>query len=179
MYQQCRDYQSQSNNFLNSYKTFRDRKNPTPPDIQECEWIWTHEQKIPSKTSLTEALSKAPVLKYFSESDLPKNLGDASKDALGFVQMQHGKPVTSVRRALTVAERRYSKIEKELFCPILGMERNQKYLLAKKVILVTDQKPLIFFMHEPKASAPKARAPFCRDFSNMTTRYTLSLGKLC
>lgn len=34
---------------------------------------------------IKEALSKAPVLKYFSESDLPKNLGDASKDALGFV----------------------------------------------------------------------------------------------
>lgn len=34
---------------------------------------------------IKEALSKALVLKYFSESDLPKNLGDASKDALGFV----------------------------------------------------------------------------------------------
>ena len=79
--------------------------------------------------------------------------------------------------ALPVGERRYSQIEKELFCPILGMERNQKYLLANKVILVTDQKPLIFFMHEPQASAPKA--PFCRDFSNKTTRYTLILGKLC
>ena len=34
---------------------------------------------------IKETLSKAPLLKYFSESDLPKNLGDASKDALGFV----------------------------------------------------------------------------------------------
>ena len=51
------------------------------------------------------------------------------------------------------------------------MERNQRYVLAKKVILVTDQKPLIFFIHEPQAVAPMARAPFCRDFSNMTTRY--------
>lgn len=31
---------------------------------------------------IKETLSKAPLLKYFSESDL---LGDASKDALGFV----------------------------------------------------------------------------------------------
>lgn len=72
---------------------------------------------------IKETLSKAPLLKYFSESDLPKNLGDVPKDALGFVKMQHGKPVTSVRVALPVGERRYSQIEKELFCPILGMEK--------------------------------------------------------
>ena len=40
-------------------------------------------RKMPSKTSKT--LFGAPVLEYFSESDLPENLGDASKDALGFV----------------------------------------------------------------------------------------------
>lgn len=34
---------------------------------------------------IKETLSKAPLLKYFSESDLPKNLGDVPKDALGFV----------------------------------------------------------------------------------------------
>ena len=62
--------------------------------------------------------------------------------------------------ALPVGERRYSQIEKELFCPILGMERNQKYLLAKKVILVTDQKPLIFFMHEPKHQLLRLERPF-------------------
>ena len=58
------------------------------------------------------------------------------------------------------------------------MERNQQYVLAKKVILRTDQKPLVFFIHEPQASAPKARAPFCGDFSSMTTKYATSLGKV-
>ena len=56
----------------------------TPPDSQECEWIWTQEQKNAFE-EIKDAVSKAPVLKYFSEIDLTENLGDASKDAIGFV----------------------------------------------------------------------------------------------
>ena len=92
--------------------------------------------------------------------------------------MQLGKPVTSISRALPVAERKHSQIEKQFFCPVLGMERNQQYVLGKKVILGTDQKPLVFFTHEPQASAPKARALYCGDFSSMTTRYATSPGKV-
>ena len=87
--------------------------------------------------------------------------------------MQHGKPVTSISMALQAAERKYT-----FFAPVLGMERNQQYVLAKKAILGTDQKPLVFFTHEPQASASKARTPFCGDFSNMTTRCATSLGKV-
>ena len=48
----------------------------TPPDSQECEC---------DSQEIKDAVSKAPVLKYFSEIDLTETLGDASKDALGFV----------------------------------------------------------------------------------------------
>ena len=80
----------------------------------------SHEQK----DAFEDAVSKAPLLKYFSESDLTENLGDASKDGLQFLQMQHGQPGKSLTGALAVAERKYWQIEKEFLAPVLVMERN-------------------------------------------------------
>ena len=60
---------------------------------------------------------KAPIVKYFSESDLKEHQGDASKDKLSFLLMEHGQPVTSRSGALPLAVRKCSKIEKEFFCP--------------------------------------------------------------
>ena len=98
---------------------------------------------------------KALVLKYFSEGDLTEDQGDASKVMLSFLLMQHIQPVTSCDGALPLAMRTYSQIEKESLAPVLGMERNHQYVFVKKVILQADQKPLIVFMQEPVASAPK------------------------
>ena len=74
---------------------------------------------------------------------------------LSFLLMQHIQPVTSCDGALPLAMRTYSQIEKESLAPVLGMERNHQYVFVKKVILQADQKPLIVFMQEPVASAPK------------------------
>ena len=98
---------------------------------------------------------KALVLKYFSEGDLTEDQGDDSKVMLSFLLMQHIQPVTSCDGALPLAMRTYSQIEKESLAPVLGMKRNHQYVFVKKVILQTDQKPLIVFMQEPVASAPK------------------------
>lgn len=79
----------------------------TPTDTQESEWIWTHEQKDTFE-DIKDSVSKAPVLKYFSKSDLTENLRDAFKDGLGFLQMQHGQFVTPRSRVFPMAEREYS-----------------------------------------------------------------------
>ena len=74
-------------------------------------WIWTHEQKDAFK-EFKDAVSKAPVLSYFSKSDPTRGQEDASKDGFCFLLMQHGQPVTCRSGALSVAERKYSQVEK-------------------------------------------------------------------
>ena len=74
-------------------------------------WIWTHEQKDAFK-EFKDAVSKAPVLNYFSKSDQTGGQDDASKDGFGFLLMQHGQPVTYRSGALSMAERKYSQVEK-------------------------------------------------------------------
>lgn len=103
-----------------------------PPDTQECERIWTHEWK-----DAFQKIKDHQLLKYFSESGPAEGQGDASKDGLGFLLLQHGQPVTSRSGALPVAERQYSQIGKEFLAFVVGKERNHQYVFGKKVILQT------------------------------------------
>ena len=82
-------------------------------------------------------MKKPPVLNYFNESGLAEGQGDASKDGLGFLLLQHGQRVTSRSGALPVAERQYSQIGKEFLAFVVGKERNHQYVFGKKVILQT------------------------------------------
>ena len=94
-------------------------------------WVKRCLQKI------KDAVKKPPVLKYFNESGLAEGQGDASKDGLGFLLLQHGQQVTSRSGALPVAERQYSQIGKEFLAFVVGKERNHQYVFGKKVILQT------------------------------------------
>ena len=76
-----------------------------------AEWIGTHEQKDAFK-EFKDAVSKAPILNYFRKSDLTEGQEEASKDGFGFLLMQHGQPVKFRSGALSVAERKYSQVEK-------------------------------------------------------------------
>ena len=92
-------------------KPFRNVRATTPPDTQECEWIWTHEQKDTFQ-KIKDAVKKSPVLKYFSDSRPAEGQGDASKDGLGFLLLQYSQPVTSRHEALPATNSRKSR-EKE------------------------------------------------------------------
>ena len=64
---------------------------------KDAEWAWGHEQEVAFER-IKEAVVKAPVLKYFNESDPTECQGDASQG--GFVLMRCGQPATFARRAL-------------------------------------------------------------------------------
>ena len=51
---------------------------------------------------------EAPELNYFRKGDPTEGQGDASKNRLDFLLMQHDEPET-----LSLAERKYSKIGKK------------------------------------------------------------------
>ena len=69
---------------------------------------------------IKDTVSKAPVLKYFSESDLTENPGEASKDALAFVLMLHGQPVTCEKWADPVGRGEVLADRKWILVLVLG-----------------------------------------------------------
>ena len=121
---------------------------------KDVPWFWTKEQDV-AFDKIKEAVTSAPVLKYFDSSKPTEGSGDASSQGLGFVLTQEDHPVTYASRALTQAEQRYSQIEKELLAQVFGLEHNHQYVYGRIVILYTDHKPLVSISSKPLASAPK------------------------
>ena len=104
---------------------------------------------------MKQAVTSAPILRYFNSSDPVEGQGDASANGIGFVLMQNGQPVSYSSRALTTSERNYSQIEKELLAQVFGVERNDQYVYGRKVVQWSDHKPLETISKKPLATAPK------------------------
>ena len=121
---------------------------------KDATWIWSSEQEKAFE-KIKQAVTAAPVLKYFNPKEPTKGQGDASSKGLSFVLLQNGQPVTYNSRALTPAEQNYSQIEKELLAQVYGLEHNLQYVFGRKVILWTDHKPLVSISTKPLSSAPK------------------------
>ncbi|CAK1553186.1 unnamed protein product [Leptosia nina] len=85
---------------------------------------------------------------------------DASRDALGAVLLQHGRPVEYASRTLTDAQRRYAQIEKELLAIVFACEKFHQYVYGKqKIIVESDHKPLESIFKKPLMSVPARLQP--------------------
>ena len=71
-----------------------------------------------SLRNVKQAVTSAPILRYFNSNEPVEGQGDASANGIGFVLMQNGRPVSYSSRALTKSERNYSQIEKELLAQV-------------------------------------------------------------
>ena len=92
---------------------------------KDVEWRWSEEQED-ALERVKQAVTSAPVPRYFDSSLPVEGQGDASSNGIGFVLMQNGQPVSYSSRALTVSEKKYSQIEKELLAQAFGVERNHQ-----------------------------------------------------
>ena len=102
-----------------------------------------------------EQLTTAPVLTYF---DRDKNLVlqvDSSKNGIGAVLLQDGKPVEFASRSLKPSERNWAQIEKEALAILYGLERFDQYTYACKTIVQNDHRPLGAILSKPLIRAPK------------------------
>ena len=121
---------------------------------KDATWIWSSEQEKAFE-KIKQAVTAAPILKYFNPKEPTEGQGDASCKGLSFVLLQNAQPVTYNSRALTLAEKNYSQIEKELLAQVYCLEQNHQYVFGRKVIFWTDHKPLISISTKPLSSAPK------------------------
>lgn len=80
---------------------------------------------------------------------------DSSKDGLGAVLLQNGKPIEYASRSLTSAQRKWAQIEKEALSILFGLERFDQYTYGRKVIIENDHKPLEAILRKPLSAAPR------------------------
>lgn len=107
----------------------------------DVEWSWTasHEQE---RLSLLSCISDVPVLSIF-DPDVPiENQTDSSKDGLGSVLLQGGRPVAYAPRTLTKCEQKWAQIEKELLAIVFACARFHYFLYGRDFVVQSDHKPL-------------------------------------
>lgn len=104
---------------------------------------------------MKDNLTPAPVLAYFDpEKELNLQV-DSSKDGLGAVLMQQGRPIEYASRALTSSERKWAQIEKEALAVLFGVQRFDKYTYGRQATVENDHKPLESILRKPLSNAPK------------------------
>ena len=130
---------------------------------KDVEWRWSEEQEYAFER-VKHTVTSAPVLRYLDSSLPVESQGDASSSGIGFVLMQNGQPVSYSSRVLTVSEKKYSQIEKELLAQVFGVERNHQFVYGRKIVVWSDHKPLETISKKPLATAPKRRLLLRYDF---------------
>ncbi|KAL1271927.1 hypothetical protein QQF64_030943 [Cirrhinus molitorella] len=120
---------------------------------KDSEWLWMPEHDA-ALGSLKKALTEAPVLRFFDPQQQIVLQADASKDGLGACLLQQERPVTYASRALTLAERNYAQIEKELLAVVFAARKFHQYVFGASVIVHSDHKPLEAIVTKPLSQAP-------------------------
>lgn len=101
-----------------------------------------------------KVLTQPPVLKFYEPKKELVIQCDASELVLGASLMQEGKPLAFASRALTLVERNYAQIEKELLAIVFAAEHFHQYTFGRPVSVDSDQKPLEMIFAKPLVSAP-------------------------
>ncbi len=117
------------------------------------EWHW-NEHHDAALAELKNAITSAPVLRYFNPK-LPITLSvDASSKGLGAVILHEDHPIAFASRSLTSAEQNYAQIEREMLAITFGCERFHDYLYGQEEVIVeTDHKPIEAIKKKPIHSA--------------------------
>ena len=121
---------------------------------QDSLWTWEYPQQT-AFDKLKEAVSRAPVLRYYNLYEEVTIQCDASQSGLGAALLQGGQPVAYASRALTTTETRYAQIEKELLAIVFACDHFEAYVFGRECVNVeTDHQPLVSIVTKPLNKAP-------------------------
>ena len=121
---------------------------------KDIAWHWT-EKHSRCFQQLKEAITKAPVLKYYDQNQGEITLQvDASKDGLGACIMQNEQPIAYGSRSLTKTEQNYAQIEKEMLAIVYGATKFHQYLYGQKVTVESDHRALEILFKKPLYLVP-------------------------
>ena len=120
---------------------------------KKFEWHWDAQHQE-SFDNIKKILVSGNVLAYFDPDKETVLSVDASKDGLGAVLVQDGRPIAFASRALSDTEKRYAHIEKETLAVVFGCERFHNYLYGRKFLVESDHKPLEVIVKKTLDKAP-------------------------
>ncbi|KAJ0172603.1 hypothetical protein K1T71_011742 [Dendrolimus kikuchii] len=121
---------------------------------KENAWRW-EQSEANSFKELKECVCSAGVLALYDVGAPAQLSVDASRDAVGAVLLQGGRPVEFSSRTLTDAQRRYAQVEKEMLAIVFACERFHQYIFGKqRVVVESDHKPLESIFKKPLMSVP-------------------------
>ena len=126
---------------------------------KEVEFNWSIECDRAFET-VKELVTKSPMLQYFDPDKILTVQVDSSKDGIGAVLMQNGKPIEYASRGLTLSERNWAQIEKEMLSLVFGLERFDQYTYGRPVNIENDHKPLESILKKTPQSGTKATSKF-------------------
>ena len=118
----------------------------------EWKWLEVHDKAV---SNVKDLICKAPVLRYFDPAIEITLQCDASDGGLGYALLQQGQPVAFGACGLTLAEKKYVQIEKEMLAIVCGCEKFDQYVYGHRVTIETDHKPLVSISQKPIHTAPK------------------------
>ena len=121
----------------------------------EVNFRWDEHRHGDALRKVKEALSEPPVLRYFDTKEETTLQCDASEKGLGACLMQKGQPIQYASRALTETEQNYAQIEKEMLSIVIGLNRFEKYVYGRHIVVETDHMPLVTIHKKSLLSAPK------------------------
>lgn len=120
---------------------------------KDVPFVWGTAQQNAFR-NMKNVLCKPPVLAYFDINKPIVLSVDSSSEGMGCVIFQEGKPVAYGSRALTLAEKMYSQIEKECLAIVFGCIKFNQYLFGQHFTVETDHKPLISIFKKPMNKCP-------------------------
>ena len=106
---------------------------------KDAKWVWSETQeKVWS--AIRTAISRAPVLRFYSLQDELRLQCHASDKGLGAFLLQLQQPVSFASRALNQTETRYAQIEEEPLAIVLACKKFDKYNFGR-CLLYTSPSP--------------------------------------
>lgn len=113
-------------------------RNLTRNDVP-FEWNDEHEREF---QNLLKIVASNQVLAIYDPHKATIVQTDASKDGLGCVLIQEGRPVAFASRTLSISEQKWAQIEKELLAIVFACQRFHYFLYGCEFVVESDHKPL-------------------------------------
>jgi len=139
---------------------------------KQSKWTWGSKQEQAFEKA-RNALQRDSLLIHFDPAKPMLLACDASPYGLGAV-LSHvvsegvERPVAYVSRTLTVAEKKYSQLEKEGLAIVFGVKKFHNYLYGRSFVIESDHQPLAYLFSEKKGVPAQASARI--------QRWALTLG---
>ncbi|XP_055918403.1 uncharacterized protein K02A2.6-like [Eupeodes corollae] len=141
---------------------------------KDVKFYWSTECEEIFKQIKNEITSTKVLIPF--DNKLPLFLAtDASPNGLGAVishidEHQNERPIAFASRTLTNSEKNYSQIDKEATAIIWGLKKFFQYCYGRKIILITDNKPLTRIFH-PNKDLPSMSAVRLLHYANFLSGF--------